>query len=132
MINPSIEASYKDNIARVGKLVRFIRITGQAPRTAKFSAEVMAVVTDYVPEHSVLDVKREGSITQGQRHLIVVDSDLSAKGFRTPIQKNDKVVVGRENGSAWIIDGEPEFNVTRTDPNKRHIAGATEVWVEGA
>jgi hypothetical protein len=132
MIDPTIEASYKDNIARVGKLVRFIRITGQAPRTAKFSADVMAVVTDYVPEHTVLDVKREGSITQGQRHLIVVNGDLTAKGFVLPIQKNDKVIVGRENVDDWIVDGEPEFNVTRTDPNKRHIAGATEVWIEGS
>lgn len=122
MSDPAGVAAYRAAFAvpGVAELVTFRRVNGQAPRTAQVDAEVLAVVRDYLPESAVLAVKREGAITQGGKHLIIIDDDLLQKRFPVPLRKNDKVLVRGEL-----------LNILTVDPNKRGFAGATEVVAVG-
>lgn len=120
MTDPNALASYRRAVARRGRTVTFRRIEGQAPNAAIFDATVSAIVEDYVPQGEVLPVKREGGVTQGARRITVIDADLTAKRFPLPLRKNDRA----------IVDGN-SLNIAWVDPEKRAVAGASEMIAVG-
>jgi hypothetical protein len=78
----------------------------------------------YVPDSSVIGRtdfgNRLGTITQGDRKIIVLCLDLAAKSFPVPLQKHDKVIVQGET-----------LDIISVDQNTRLMAGAYELIVAG-
>lgn len=118
--DPSVVAGYRRALGRRGQDVTFRRVVGQAPNAIVVNATVSAIVMDYVPEAAVMPVKREGAITQGGRHIIVLADDLAEKHFPLPLVKHDKA----------IINGET-LDIFSVDANKRGLAGAIDVLAVG-
>lgn len=118
--DPSVVAGYRRALGRRGQDVTFRRVVGQAPNTVIVDATVAAIVMDYVPEAAVMAVKREGAITQGGRHIIVLAADLAEKHFPLPLVKHDKAIVNGES-----------LDIFSVDPNKRGLGGAIDVLAVG-
>jgi hypothetical protein len=141
--DPAAVAAYRRALARRGRWVIIRRVSGQAPAATTTDAVVLAIVDDYVTEASVMPVKREGSITQGGRKVIVLADDLSAQRFPLPIVKNDKMILLDDQQSfqgqkprvvpggktVWEADA---LNLENPDPSKRAVAGAIELLAVGA
>jgi hypothetical protein len=130
MTDQSLQARTASAIYGRGQSVTFSRWTGAPPnRTQNPSggATVTAMVATYQPDGAAASaagygVSQVGSITEGDRFLIVMAADLTAAEFPLPVQKGDQI--------ALSLTGET-VTVTRADPHKRAIAGAIEVWVVG-
>ena len=125
-LDDSAVRAYRDALTRVGRTVTLQRVTGTAPRTFSFSADVQAVVRDYqsFPQGAQRTGRSEndpGGITQGLRHVIVLAADLQAKRFPLPVRKNDKL----------ILNGGDKLTVVEVDAEKRSIAGAIELTLAG-
>lgn len=126
--DPAIVASYRRAIARAGlSAVTFKRITGFAPNTAVVSATVQAVVRDYNPDTTSVAqtgyaATKLGAMTEGDRMIIVMATDLFDARFPLPLKKNDKVV---------IVETGEELNITVVDASKRAVAGAIELKASG-
>jgi hypothetical protein len=121
-----MQSAYRRSIQRTGELVTFRRISGTAPRTVSFEAEVSANVQSYSPDtvepsEAGYPSSQLGGITQSDRKVIVIAEDLAAKRFPLPPQKNDKIVLA--NGEV--------LNVTGVDEHKRQLAGAIELTAAG-
>ena len=127
VVDPGAAAGYERAIARRGRSVTIQRVNGVAPRTAMVSATVTALVQD--DSDDVRETSRTGygssepgSISQGQRMIIVLARDLVAQRFPLPLQKNDKV----------ILSGSTEkLNVNDVDDEKRRFGGAIEIKASG-
>jgi hypothetical protein len=137
MINPSAEAAMRRGIEKRGIKVTLQRLTGQATGTpgsvVSFSANVLAIVQDYVPDSSVVQrtgygASQVGAITQGDRQIIVMAEDLRKARFPLPVQKNDKVILLEDGIST---DDCEQLDVTRVDAHKRAVAGAIELTATG-
>jgi hypothetical protein len=107
-----------------GALVTFQRVTGLAPNTTLISAEVNALVRSYQPDgvaesQSGYSGSQMGAITLGDRQILVMASDLAAKGFPLPLRKNDNAIVA---------DTGEKLKITRVDMTKRAIAACIEAW----
>ncbi|MGH8598291.1 MAG: hypothetical protein ACREXT_16690 [Gammaproteobacteria bacterium] len=103
------------------------RISGTAPRTVSFSAIVRAIVREYRPDTS--DPARTGygatgigGITQTEREVLLMASDLAIARFPLPVKESDKIILA--------TTGE-KLNVTRVDGEKRSQAGAVELFAAG-
>src|ERR1700676_1342592 len=124
--DPAIVAAYRRAFARLGLAisVTFKRETGFAPNpVTTVTANVTAIVRDYAPDPTSprqegYPSTRMGAITEGDRMVIVMASDLQAAGFPLPIRKNDRVV---------IVDTGDELNIVDVDAYKRATAGAIEL-----
>jgi hypothetical protein len=122
--NPAIVASYDRALLKRGMQVIVKRVTGFAPNpTASISAWVVAMVTDYQPDttqpaQTGYAATKMGAITEGDRLVILMATDLEAKRFPLPLQKNDKII---------IVDTGDELNVIDVDGYKRAVAGAVEL-----
>lgn len=129
-IDFAINASYKRAFARLGVAVSvtFKRVTGFAPGIVTTqTATVMAVVRDYqsdttAPAQMGFAATKVGAITEGDRMVIVMASDLAAAGFPLPLRKNDKML---------MVDTGDELNITDVDAFKRSGAGAIELKAAG-
>lgn len=127
MSDPEALAAYRDAFAQAGgQPVIFRRVSGQAPNTAKFDAQVTAIFRAYQPATAIGGtVVRSAEITEGLREFIVLSADLAAANFPLPLAKNDKIVPGTiVNGS--FVPGNEQFNITEVDPGTRIYAGAIE------
>lgn len=126
MIDPAVEAAYRDSFAARGaESVTFTRIVGDDVNTQQVQATVPAVVTRYQPDTNAMareGFKPEGvgTITQGDRHILVLEGDLKKKGFPVPLQKNDKAKVGTET-----------LTITAVDLHTRASAGCYELIAAG-
>lgn len=107
-------AAYRRALVKTGQSVIFRRISGNAPNTVRFDAQVTAIFRAYQPATAIGGaVVRSAEITEGLREFIVMAADLAAAQFPLPLVKNDKIVVGTE-----------QFNITEVDPGTRVYAGA--------
>jgi|GEM_PF-2376610 len=128
--DPAIVAAYTRAFARMGVAVSVTikRETGFAPGpVTTVTASVMAIVRDYQPDRP--SASREGysssevgGLTQGDRLVIVMTSDLQAASFPLPVRKNDRVVINATGD---------ELNVVDVDAYKRAAAGAIELKAAG-
>ena len=122
--NPSIVAAYERALLKTGVQIIVKRVTGFAPNpTATVSATVMASVKDYQPDTTApaqegYAATKVGAITQGDRQVIVMATDLAAQRFPLPIKKNDRII---------LVDSGDELNVVAVDAGKRNNAGAIEL-----
>jgi hypothetical protein len=124
MIDPTMLSAHRRAVVRTGERVTIQRISGTAPRTVSFSAEVMANVQAYAPDSTEVSqtgyaATQPGAITQSDRKVIVIAQDLLDQRFPLPIRKNDKII---------LADG-AKCNVNGVDAHKRSIAGAIEMTV---
>lgn len=124
-IDASIEQSYRDAFAVRGVDVTFERLVGDGNNVQPVSATVTAVVTSYTPDSAVLP--REGfktsglgTLTQGDRKILVLEGDLRQKGFPVPLKKGDKAIVG-----------EDRLTLMSVDTHTRALAGCYEIIASG-
>lgn len=128
-IDVAINASYNRAFARLGVAVSvtFKRVTGFAPNPVTTqSATVMAVVRNYQPETEAVArtgyaATKMGAITEGDRMIIVMATDLANAGFPLPLRKHDKI----------IMDTGDELDITDVDAWKRAAGGAIELKAAG-
>ena len=136
MPDASAQALTKAAILYCGQQVTFQRLVGQPPSvtvTPSGGATVFANVRTYQPDTTAqaatgYSASRVGTITEGDRLLIVMACDLAAAGFPLPLQKGDRVVL--QAGDELPPAGET-LTVTRVDAQKRSFAGAIEVAAVG-
>lgn len=130
VIDPAINAAYARAFARLGVAVSvtFKRATGFAPGAVTTqTATVMAVVRDYNPDTTSVAqtgyaATKIGAITEGDRVIIVMATDLANAAFPLPLKKNDKII---------IVDTGDELNIVDVDAYKRAAAGAIELKAAG-
>ena len=127
-LNPNAVATTARGIYLTGVPVIFQRLTGYAPDVTLIEAAVIAKVTNVTADTAAeteagISSSETGNISQNDRMVLVMASDLSAAGFPLPIALGDKV----------IIDGvaDDDATVIRVDAYKRAMAGAIEVFVAG-
>lgn len=125
----AVNAAYNRAFARLGVAVpvTFTRNVGVAPNVTPATATVMAVVRDYLPDTESVartgsTATKVGAITQGDRILIVMATDLANASFPLPLKKNDKATI--------VATGE-ELNIIAVDGTKRIAGGAIEVKASG-
>lgn len=126
-IDATMQAAHANAIALVGVPCTFQRVSGQAPNASTFSVTVTALVRSYTPDMTAQarqgePATRIGSISQGQRQVIVMAEDLAAKRFPLPLRKNDKIIV---------VDTGQELTIDQVDSFHRAIAGAIELRASG-
>lgn len=125
MTDPSAQAAYRNAIDLAGQPVIFRRISGQAPNTARFDAQVTAIFRAYQPTGAIGAAAGGGAITEGLREFIVLSDDLVDARFPLPLAKNDKIIPGMiVNGS--FVPGNEQFNISEVDAGTRFFAGAIE------
>lgn len=126
--DPNMVAAYGRALARAGLQVTIKRVTGFAPNpVVELSVTVQAIVRDYQPDTSEPSEmgyapSKVGGITQGDRLVIVMASDLATARFPLPLMKNDKII---------IVSTGDELNVVDVDAFKRVAAGAIELKAAG-
>jgi hypothetical protein len=127
MINPSAEAAHERARDITGVEIIFQRVNGFSPNTRTVSAQVKAVVRDYLPdttapEQTGYGATKQGGITQGDRKIVVLKKDLERARFPLPLRKKDKVI---------LVETGEQITITEVDAFKRAMAGAIEVTVSG-
>jgi hypothetical protein len=125
--DPQIIADYRAAIAENGVSVTFRRQTGFAPNITITSATVTAKVSTMgvettAPAQDGMAAAKPGAMSQTDRLVLVLASDLTAQGFPLPVIKGDKVV---------LPGSDEAYTVLRADPYKRAVAGAIEVVIAG-
>jgi hypothetical protein len=126
-IDNNMQAAHRRAINKYGQQITMQRLTGEAPNVTAQSAVVTAIVKSMPPDTSAPAQEGYGSsslggITQTDRMVIVMATDLAAAGFPVPVQKNDKIILS--------TTGE-KLDVTRVDGEKRSQAGAIEIFAAG-
>jgi hypothetical protein len=127
MLNSAAQAATARALAQIGEPCTFKRISGTAPRVDVISVTVNAIVRNYQPDsgnpsRQGFGSGQVGSITEGDREVIVMTQDLVNARFPLPLMKHDKIFVA---SSGETLD------VTQVDANKRSIAGAIELRAVG-
>ncbi|QXX74241.1 hypothetical protein [Methylovirgula sp. HY1] len=126
-IDPSAEAGHRRAFAKRGIRITVERISGMSPATVSFFAEVTALVQNYTPDGAAASrtgygAGAPGGISQGDRTIIVMATDLAERRFPLPLAKNDRITL--------VTTGE-RLNVVKVDPDKRAMAGAIELTAAG-
>ncbi len=127
IINPGMEAAHRRTIDQWGQPITVQRLSGAAPNVTTQSATVTAVVRlmkpdNVEPSQQGYGASGLGGVTQTDRFIILMASDLAVAGFPVPVKKNDKIVLS--------TTGE-KLNVTMVDGEKRSQAGAVELYAGG-
>lgn len=127
MINPSAQAFLEQSIDQVGVMVTISRLVGFAPNVTTVSATIKAKVDRVAPNTTApardgLSASAEGSVSQDDRTVLLMDKALCASGFPVPIIKGDKVALPQKADV---------FDVTLVDPYTRAIAGGVTLTVTG-
>ena len=130
MTDISAQAAYIEAMSVVGQAVTFQRLVGVAPNVTispTGGAAVTCVVRDYIVDttetaESGYSASSMGSITQGDRQILVMSADLSSAGFPLPLAKGDQAVIAA-TGEVLVI--------TRVDAAKRIMAGCIEAFGTG-
>ncbi|RBP03811.1 hypothetical protein DFR50_14259 [Roseiarcus fermentans] len=113
-----------------GQPVTFARLSGTPPnvvQTPLNGAAVTAFVEDYQADTTATaatgwSASQIGSMELGDRHLIVMLSDLAAAGFPGLPQKGDQVTL--------TLPAET-LTITKVDPARRALAGAIDLYGVG-
>jgi hypothetical protein len=129
MTDPSAAAAYERALAVAGQTATFYRVTGQPPTAVKSpsgGATVTAVVRKIIPDASQAgaagySASQLGGVSQTDREILVMASDLSAAGFPLPVKKNDVVEIGP--GDRVVV--------VEVDAYTRAIAGCIVLSVAG-
>ncbi len=126
-INLNMQAAHRRSITNFGQPVTVQRLTGEAPNVTTQSVVVTAIVRSMPPDTQAparegYGASQLGGISQTDRLVILMATDLAAAGFPVPVQKNDKIILS--------TSGE-KLNVTRVDGEKRSQAGAVELYAAG-
>ena len=126
-IDPGLASSSMRAIRRVGQSVTFERITGFAPNVATISVTVLAAFRGKAPDTvepraSGYGASQPGGLSETERELLVMVSDLTAVGFPLPLQRGDKITIAST--------GE-RLSVLRFDAGRRAIAGVIEITAAG-
>jgi hypothetical protein len=134
VVDPAIQASYKEAIARRGRQVKFRRVTGDAPNVVKTDATVKSIVMSDAPDplssmRAGYSDRETGALTQDMRKLIVMVDDLTAQGFPLPLRENDLLFLDPVTAPA-TNDGR-RMSIAHVDPDTRALAGAIEVIATG-
>lgn len=130
MVDISAQAAYVEAMGIVGQTVTFQRLSGVAPNVTVLptgGAAVTCVVRDYIVNTTAsaqagYSASSIGAISQGDRQLLVMASDLTGAGFPLPLQKGDQAVIAA-TGEILVI--------TRVDAAKRIMAGCIEAFGTG-
>ena len=101
MIDASMQADHARAIGARGQSVTFSRWIGAPPSRTQNpagGATVTAMVATYQLDgrqaaSAGYSASQIGSITEGDRFLIVMAADLTAAGFTLPVQKGDQAVL---------------------------------------
>jgi hypothetical protein len=104
--------------------VTFVRVTGLAPNVTETKATVTALVRNYLPAGGPPSVDgysatKRGGISEGERQILVMASDLAAAKFPLPLIKGDL---------ALVADTGERLKITRVDMTKRAIAACIEAF----
>lgn len=123
-INNNMQAAHRRAINTFGQSITVQRLSGEAPNVTAVSAVVQAIVKTATPDTTApgeqgYSSSALGGITQTDRMILVMATDLANASFPVPVQKNDKVILS--------TTGE-KLDVTRVDGEKRSQAGAIELW----
>ncbi len=126
-IDPGLAASSKRAIQRVGQSVTFERITGFAPNVRTIRATVTAALHGKAPDTaepraSGYGSSQPGGLSETERELLVMVSDLAAVGFPLPLQRGDKMTIAATS---------ERLSVLRFDAGRRAIAGVIEITAAG-
>lgn len=126
-IDPNAQAAHELAVKTVGQSVTFGRQSGLAPHVTVTSATVTAIVRDFVVDTTTTAASgyaasQVGSITEGDRQLIVMAQDLAAAGFPLPLQKGDTATIAATGEVLTIV---------RVDAAKRFMAGCIEAFGSG-
>ena len=101
VMNASAVAFTRAGVYRVGVACTFQRLVGSPPSVTLSpagGARVTAVVRNYLPDTTQesatgYSASQVGSISQGDRQILVMADDLAAAGFVLPVRKGDQVLV---------------------------------------
>lgn len=123
-------AAYITALAIAGQPVTFQRLVGQAPNVTLSPANgatVTAVVKQYTPDTTQnsatgYSASQIGSVTVGDRTILVLASALADAGFPLPVKKGDQAVI--------VSTGET-LSVVAVDAAKRFAAGCIELRAMG-
>ena len=112
-----LRSVYRRMMNERGETVVHRRYTGAGPNRPKFDVEVMAVVVGYDEKDFV------GSITVGDRKVILLAEDLVEAQITLPVTTNDKILVRGK-----------ELAIIAADDSTRRVSGeliAYELQVRG-
>jgi hypothetical protein len=91
MRRPGNKFRWRSAVKRQGETVLIRRYTGSGTNRPRFDVSVRGRVNGYEPSQLI------GSITQGDRRVLILQEDLIKAQFALPITSSDKCVVrGRE------------------------------------
>jgi hypothetical protein len=126
-LDASAQAATARDIYHVGVSCGFSRLVGTAPSISTTSATVTAIVREASSNTEEVgrtgrSARDPGSLSQDDRHVIVMAADLATAGFPLPVKKGDKIAPA---GTTDV------FTVSRVDPYKRAMAGAIEITATG-
>ena len=127
MSDPAAVALWRKAIYRVGVAIVISRPSGYAPHVTTFSVNLTAKVALAQPDSAAplregLGARGAGAVTQDERTVILMASDLSASRFPLPIQKGDLVT---------LPDTSEQFTVAFVDSYALAIAGAIKLTIAG-
>ncbi len=120
--------SMRAAIRRLGVEITLQRVTGYAPNVVvSASACLKAIVRDALPDRTQetqagLPASEPGTVTQDDRNVIAMASDLEDSGFPLPLAKGDLVI---------LPTGPEQYQLTRVDGLKRAAVGAVEFVITG-
>ena len=130
MIDVAMRAATSAAIRLRGQTVTFQRLSGAPPNVTiapAGGARVTAFVSDYSPNPTAsaqagYSASEIGSITQGDRKIMVMADALAAAGFPLPVRKGDQAVLGSTD---------EVLSISRVDAAKGAIAGCIELYGTG-
>jgi hypothetical protein len=125
--NPSAAAFWSTAIAKQGVAVQIQRVSGFAPHTVAFTAEVTAVVRDVTPDSTApnregIGVNDPGAIPQTDRIAFVLGADLASAQFPLPLKIGDLMM---------LPDTDEKLKIVRVDPYLLASAGVVKAYVAG-
>jgi hypothetical protein len=119
-VNRAAQAGYRRALVARGVPVKFRRVTGAAPNTQSFFADVAAIVLTETAAKAEGTFALAGEMAENDRLLIVVADDLAHKRFPLPLVEGDQVLLLGE----WT-------NLVKVDPLSRAFAGAIVAIAKG-
>lgn len=130
ILSQEMASAYVTALRVAGQDVTFQRIVGVAPSATlepPDGATVTAVVKEYIPDTTQnsatgWSASQIGSVTVGDRVILVMSKDLADAGFPMPVQKGDQAII--------VCTGET-LSIVSVDASKRFAAGCIELKAMG-
>lgn len=128
MPNPAaVAAAHARAIALAGQPVIFQRAIGFGPSATTISAAVNAVVRKVTVDASAVSrdgysASKPGAVTESDREVLAMKTDLTAAGFPLPVVKGDRI---------QIVETSDWLQVEEVDGAKRYLGGCVELTAKG-